>query len=181
MALMSIRQSLRLSLLGLFLIIVIPIVGRTILYPNQDIGYFQSISLIFSGFQNTQNLLPNEFLIVFSLVFAWLRAIRWATSDALPSEMRSAFRFGFLVLVIYIFVFIWRGQQSLFGFEIVFIFFALMAMGSARIARSEANPAIRGKLFSGNWFLALLAFLLIFSLLLGLLGRGMNAQFDLVR
>jgi len=181
LSLMSLRQSVRLAFLGLLLIIVTPIISRMILFPNQELGYFKSISILLNGFKNTESLLPNEFLIVFALVIAWLRAIRWATSDGLPSEMRSAFRFGFLVLVIYIFVFIWRGQQSLAGFEIVFIFFALMAMGSSRIARSEAHPAIRGKLFNGKWLLALMGLLILFSVFLGILGWGINAQFELVR
>ncbi len=181
LSLMSLRQSVRIAFLGLLLIIVTPIISRMILFPNQEPGYFQSISLILNGFQNTESLLPNEFLIVFALVIAWLRAIRWATSDGLPSEMLSSFRFGFLVLAVFIFVFIWRGQQSLAGFEIVFIFFALAAMASSRIARSEAHPAIRGKLFDGNWLLALMGLMLLFSVFLGILGWGITAQFELVR
>ncbi len=181
LALMSLRKNIRILILGILLLIFTPLASEAILYANEQITFFESVGRIFSGFQSSENLLPYEFLLVFALVITWLRAIRWATTEVFPSDIRSAFRFGFFMLVIFVFMFIWRGNQGLSGFEYGFIFFALMSMGSARIARSESHPAAEGKFFSIHWFLGLIGAFTLFVSVIGLFGWGMNVQFELVR
>ncbi len=179
-ALFSFSNQVRYWLLSGILLLSLAWANAWLLHPEAA-NIWQSFGFILSGFQNESNLLPPEFILGFCVAFVWLRGIRWATADGMPSELRLSLRIGFIMLVLYAFLFTWRGQGELSSMAYVFFLFALLALGSARLAREEAHPATFGTFFSRKWLLALLLVFGVFMLVLSLLGWGLETQLDWVR
>lgn len=178
---LEIPSGARNGTLSLLLIVAVGQANQLLLHPNEGLSFLSSLLAIIEGFQSNASLLPLEFVLVFFLTLVWLRAVRWATSDALPSEMRGSLRFSFLMLVIYLLAFISRGQTALGYFPYLFFFFGLAAVGSARIARSEAHPATQISLFDRNWLVLLFGLFLFFSLLVGGLGLALGSSLEWFR
>jgi hypothetical protein len=170
-------------LLGSFglLVVVFPGVLSRILFPLEKLGYFSALSRTVGAISSAETLFPSEFLVILSIIFVWLRAIRWASSDALPSEVLGRFKLGFLIHILYVFIFTWSGRGDLGAFTIVFFFTGWMALGSARLARAAIHPAAGRDFFSLNWLLIFLAGLVIVASILALFGIGLHAQFALVQ
>ena len=174
------RRTRLLAVLGL-LVVLLPRSMALILYPTEQTTYWTVFSRFAAAMRLGDSLLPNEFLAALALVFVWLRAIRWAAADGMPSEMIGRFKLGFLILLVYVFVFVWGEQADLNIFVYTFFFFAWMAMGGARLARTEAQPAAGGAFFTPKWLLAVFIGLLLTALALAALGLGINSQFALVQ
>lgn len=176
-ALLGFGQRVRQVGMVALMLLVLPKILATILYPGEALSISEVFVRFRDAMQFSKNLLPNEFLVVLALLFVWMRAIRWATADGLPSEMLGRFRWGFVILLVYVFAFVWVGQGGLGGFLYAFFFFAWMAMGSARLAHTEANPAAGSRFFSSKWFAGFGAGILAFTALLFVLDQLMRAQF----
>lgn len=174
------RTTRLLTLLGI-LIVLLPGSMALMLYPTEQVSVWTVFSRFATAMRFGDSLLPNEFLAALAIVFVWLRAIRWAAADGLPSEMIGRFKSGFLILLVYVVVFVRLEQTGLGIFIYSFFFFAWMAMGAARLARTEAQPAAGEDFFTPKWLLAVFAGLLFTALALAALGLGINSQFALVQ
>jgi len=164
-----------------FLVIILPGILTRILFPVEELGYFAVLSRVVDAMSSAENLIPSEFIVILSIVFVWLRAIRWASADALPSEVIGRFKLGFAMLILYTFIFAWPGQGELGSFVYIFFFSGWMSLASARLARAEIHPAAGRDFFSLNWLFIVLAGLLLGALIMAILGFGLNAQFALVQ
>jgi hypothetical protein len=178
---LKIDNTPRYGILALLLFVGALSANSFLLHPGEGLGLFENISTIVRGFESTESLLPNEFVLMFTLALIWQRAIRWAYSDAMPSDIRRGMRFSFLMFVIFLFSFVWRGEGSLEYFPYVFFLFALIASGSARIARSDTHPAAQIELFSRKWLLLLLAIFLIFTLIVIGFGTALDLNLEWFR
>jgi hypothetical protein len=181
-AILDLGHSLRRFALVLPVLLGLPFALAAILFPGQSLGFGQLFGRFFGAMRSTVSLIPDEFLVAFALLYVWMRAIRWAASDGLPSEVRARFKWGFFALIAYVLAFVWPGQGGAFGpFLYAFFFFGWVSMASARLARAESHAAAAGHFFRPNWLLAVLGGLLLCSLLLALLGWGIQAQFALIQ
>jgi hypothetical protein len=151
------------------------------LFPSEKLNFTDGFSRVASAIRLGENLIPNEFLVAFALMYVWMRAIRWATADALPSEVLKRFKLGFVLIVIYLLIFNVAGQGDLAYFGYSFFFLAWLSLGSARLARAEAHNAAGKDFFTPTWFFIALTGLFFPVLILLFIGLGFESQFELVQ
>ena len=177
----SMNRSARLVGSLVVLIIFLPGVLSRILFPFEAMGFFTALSRTAGAIRSEESLIPGEFLVFLGIIFVWLRAIRWAAADALPSEVLGRFKLGFIMLTLFVFIFTWTGRGEIGAFTIFFFLSAWTALGSARLARAEIQPAAGKDFFSLHWLLIFLLGMLIGASILALMGFGINAQFDMIQ
>jgi hypothetical protein len=181
-AVFDLSPSLRRWALVLPLIVGAPFGLAAILFPSEALGYAAILRRFTAAMSSSVSIIPDEFLAALGLFYVWMRAVRSAASDGLPSEIRARFKFGFLALIAYVFAFIWRGDGGGLGvFLYAYFFFGWLAMACARLGRAEAHAAAEPFFFRRGWFLAVVGGLLASSLFLVLLGWGIETQFALIQ
>jgi hypothetical protein len=132
-AILGLSGRLRRWILVLPILFGLPAGIAAILYPGESASLGTVLGRFMTALHSGVSIIPDEFLVALALVYTWMRAVHWAASDGLPSEIRGRFKFGFFALIAYVLAFVWRGGGGGLGiFLYAYFFFAWFAMACAR-------------------------------------------------
>ncbi len=83
---------------------------------------------------NFSSLIPNEFLVIMAVLFAWRRGAVLALDYVGPDSVQRDFKIGFAMFLLFVvFNTLVTGETIEFSTLLFFFFFGLLAMGAARM------------------------------------------------
>ena len=167
------RRRVLLVLLGISVLVGLQI----LLYHKEMLSPAALIMQPLYAIANFAALIPNEFVVILAVLYAWRRGAVLAQEHLGPRAVESEFRLGFFVFILYTFVnsFV-TGEtiptQMLQGY----LFFGLLAMSASRIStlvelRGGVNLEGRGRILG-----ILLA--ISFAVILASLSGGLMSKDD---
>ena len=164
------------TLLGT-LVLSIAIGLRLVLFPGAQQGTLTILAESVSSFAGVLELVPNELVVMLTVLYAWRRGVIASVRDPLdPAGTAHAFRMGILAFAIHALVY--REEQAQFLIEALPLYFAA-ALAGIGLARADRLSAARGggrSPFTGRWLTAVLCLTAATTGAGVLIGKGLQAQ-----
>lgn len=159
---LNIRIFLRRAILSLILLILCLIGLRYLLYFSETMTIVNLIERPIRAFSDLITIIPDEFVIIVSILFLGFRGISIAAQKVSPTDMLWRFQLGIAMYILYILL------NTLITGEIpgnplfLFIFSGLFAIGAARMAVLERLRGGKYLPFDRKWGFGLLISTVIF-------------------
>jgi hypothetical protein len=162
---LNIRRGVSLGLIVLFSFIGL----KLLLYETESLPLGEFLNRPFRAFSDLRGLIPDEFLVILVVLFAYWRGMSLATIYVDPMSVRGKFYLGLGMYTAYIFVNTLVTGETPGAMLYLFFVASLIALGSARIFTitqlrgGTANP------FDLRWFLGIFITTLVIVGLAGFL------------
>jgi len=149
---MRIRQGITLGLLLVGVLIGL----KTLLYAHESVGLVELLNRPLRSFTDWRTIIPDEFVIILTVLVGWWRGISLAQERIGPMVVRDHFVIGIIMYIVFAIINTLLTGETPGGFIFIFIFCALLAMASARISVLSTLRGGSLNVFDRRWFLGVL-------------------------
>ncbi len=150
------RLPVRRVILTVYSLLACVAVLRYLLYARWDISLAAIILRPFREFFDLTELLPVEFVVVLTVIFAIWRGLVLAQDYLGPLRVAGSFRLGFVMFLLYVlFISLPTGADPVIQWPF-FLFASLFAVGAARLAVLRLLRGGQRVKFELAWFIGLL-------------------------
>lgn len=129
---------------------------KLLLYEAENVSLSDLATRPLQSFSDATALLPDEFIILLTVLLAWNWGVRLAQDNIEPARVMRSFQAGLAMLFFYIFVNTFVTGESFGQFANLFVFAGLMGMGAARIDSLSALRGGRENPFDLRWLAGVL-------------------------
>jgi hypothetical protein len=108
---------------------------KALLYAKETMPLSTLIMQPLWAIGNFASLIPNEFLVIMAVLFAWRRGAVLALDYISPELVQRDLKVGFAMFLLFVGInTLVTGEQIEFEALLIFYFFAMLAMGAARMS-----------------------------------------------